>query len=77
MLCRHNRFVQDYGRVRDPDEIARREKIWEQALAAIEHGTGRQVAALPADEFQKRLAAEVDHRSFERRRPRRGGRAEA
>ena len=77
MLCRHNRFVQDYGRVRDPDEIARREKIWEQALATIEHGTGRQVAALPADEFQKRLAAEVDHRSFERRRPRRGGRAEA
>ncbi len=77
MLCRHNRFVQDYGRVRDPDEIARREKAWTQALDAIEHETGRQVGALPADEFQELLAAEIDPKSFERRKPRRGGRPKA
>ncbi|HJS59669.1 MAG TPA: SDR family oxidoreductase [Vicinamibacteria bacterium] len=77
MLCRHNRFVQDYGRVRDPDEIARREKVWAQALDAIEHETGRQVGALPAEEFQELLAAEIDPKSFERRKPRRGGRPKA
>ena len=26
MLCRHNRWVQEFGKVRDPDEISRREK---------------------------------------------------
>ncbi|HET7291459.1 MAG TPA: SDR family oxidoreductase [Vicinamibacteria bacterium] len=79
MLCRHNRFVQDYGRVRDPDEIARRERVWERALAAIEHGTGREVASLPPGEFHKRLLGEVDMKSFElKKKPRgRGGRSEA
>jgi nucleoside-diphosphate-sugar epimerase len=77
MLCRHNRFVQDYGRVRDPDEIARREKVWAQTLDAIEHETGRQVGALPAEEFQELLAAEIDPKSFERKKPRRGGRPKA
>ena len=28
MLCRHSRFVQEFGTVRDPDEIARRERLW-------------------------------------------------
>jgi hypothetical protein len=35
MLCRHNRHVQAYGQVRDPDEIARREGLWEQAIEEI------------------------------------------
>jgi nucleoside-diphosphate-sugar epimerase len=74
MLCRHNRFVQDYGRVRDPDEVARRERVWGQALDAIEHATGRQAGALPAEEFRELLAEEIDLKSFERRKPRRGGR---
>ena len=26
MLCRHNKYVQEFGQVRDPDEIARRER---------------------------------------------------
>ena len=26
MLCRHNKYVQEFGRVRDPDEVARRER---------------------------------------------------
>ncbi len=74
MLCRHNRFVQDYGRVRDPDEIARRERAWGQALEAIEHGTGRQAGALPAGEFRELLAAEIDLKSFVRKGPRGRGR---
>ncbi|MEM6796988.1 MAG: SDR family oxidoreductase, partial [Acidobacteriota bacterium] len=28
MLCRHNRYVQNFGRVRDLDEVSRREKLW-------------------------------------------------
>ena len=34
--------------MRDPDEIARRERVWEQAIDAIEYETGRQVAGIPA-----------------------------
>ena len=34
MLCRHNKYVQEFAKVRDPDEIARREKAWEEALCA-------------------------------------------
>jgi nucleoside-diphosphate-sugar epimerase len=74
MLCRHNRFVQEFGRVRDPDEVARRERVWQAALQAIELGTGRQVGAIPAREFQELIAAEVDLRAFERRSARRGPR---
>jgi len=71
MLCRHNRYVQEFGRVRDADEVARRERIWEGTLRALELRTGRQAAAIPADEFQKLLAAELELRGFERRRLRR------
>jgi nucleoside-diphosphate-sugar epimerase len=36
MLCRHNKYVQEFGRVRDADEVARREKLWEDAIDALE-----------------------------------------
>ena len=36
------------AKVRDPDEIARRERLWEQAIDAIEYETGRQVGGDPA-----------------------------
>ncbi len=65
MLCRHNKFVQEFARVRDPDEIARREKAWEEALRAISYRTGREVATIPAREFAKLLSAEIDLRTFE------------
>jgi nucleoside-diphosphate-sugar epimerase len=64
MLCRHNRFVQQYGRVRDADEIARREGAWEKALARIEVRTGHQAGALRPREFRERLAEELDLESF-------------
>ncbi len=40
MLCRHNKYVQEFAKVRDLDEIARRERVWEQAIDAIEYETG-------------------------------------
>jgi nucleoside-diphosphate-sugar epimerase len=60
MLCRHNKYVQEFGRVRDADEIARRERVWDRALHAIEQKTGHEVAAIPAALFRELLAAEVD-----------------
>jgi nucleoside-diphosphate-sugar epimerase len=67
MLCRHNKHVQEFGKVRDPDEIARRERAWEEALEAIEFETGRQVASLRPAEFRRLLGERLDPRSFARR----------
>jgi nucleoside-diphosphate-sugar epimerase len=65
MLCRHNKYVQEFARLRDPDEIARRERVWEQALAAISHRTGREAAAIESQEFRRLLAQQIDLRAFE------------
>lgn len=64
MLCRHNRFVQQYGRVRDADEVARRELAWERALHRIEIRTGHQAGALRPREFREHLAEELDLETF-------------
>jgi nucleoside-diphosphate-sugar epimerase len=64
MLCRHNRYVQQYGRVRDADETARRELLWAKALQRIEARTGHQAGALRPREFRERLAEELDLDSF-------------
>jgi nucleoside-diphosphate-sugar epimerase len=56
MLCRHNRYVQEFGRVRDPDEIARREQAWDKAIDAIE-----------LEEFRRLIDEEIDLRTFRRR----------
>jgi nucleoside-diphosphate-sugar epimerase len=66
MLCRHNKQVQEFGRVRDLDEVARREQAWEEALLAISYRTGREVATIPAREFWKLVGQEIDLKSFER-----------
>ncbi len=64
MLCRHNRYVQQYGRVRDADETARREHAWEKALQRIEARTGHQAGALRPREFREHLAEELDLETF-------------
>jgi nucleoside-diphosphate-sugar epimerase len=67
MLCRHNRYVQEFGRVRDADETSRREQVWERALGAIELWTGHEIGALPAEQFRRLLAEEIDLGGFRRR----------
>ena len=67
MLCRHNRYVQEYGRVRDPDEVARRERLWDAAIEKIEFETGREAASLEAAEFRDRLADQIDPGTFRAR----------
>jgi nucleoside-diphosphate-sugar epimerase len=67
MLCRHNRYVQEFGHVRDADETARREEAWSAAVDAIEGRTGHQIGALSAPEFRRLMGEEIDLRTFERR----------
>jgi nucleoside-diphosphate-sugar epimerase len=67
MLCRHNKYVQEFARVRDADEIARRERVWEKAIDAIEYETGREVAGIPAREFRQLLAEKFELASFHER----------
>ena len=53
--------------MRDLDEIARREFLWEKALGDIEHKVGREVASLPPDEFRRYLTQRVELKSFTER----------
>lgn len=67
MLCRHNKLVQEFGKVKDPDEIARRERVWAEALERIEKESGRQASSLEAPEFRKRIGEVLNLKTFELR----------
>jgi nucleoside-diphosphate-sugar epimerase len=64
MLCRHNKYVQEFGKVRDPDEIARREHLWTDLIDRVEFETGREAASIGADEFRKLLTQRLDLKTF-------------
>lgn len=65
MLCRHNKLVQDFGRVKDPDEIARRELVWAEAIDRIEKESGRLASSLETAEFHRRIREVLDLKTFE------------
>ncbi len=67
MLCRHNKYVQEFGQVRDLDEVARRERIWENTIDEIEYETGRQVTSMRPREFRRQIADRIDLRTFRAR----------
>jgi nucleoside-diphosphate-sugar epimerase len=67
MLCRHNKYVQEFGRVRDLDEVARRERLWENAIDEIEYEAGRQAASMRPREFARLLSERIDLRTFRER----------
>jgi hypothetical protein len=75
MLCRHNRYVQEYGRVRDPDEISRREWLWEKAIDSMEHRTGHEAGAIAPEDFRAQLSEELELPGFRPRARRRASRA--
>jgi nucleoside-diphosphate-sugar epimerase len=60
MICRYNRYVLRFGRVRQQAEIARRERLWEEVIDQLEFETGREAATIPAPSFQAALAARLD-----------------
>ena len=65
MLCRHNKHVQLFGQVRDPDEVARREQQWENAIDEIEFETGRLVPSMRPAEFRRLMSERLDLRTFQ------------
>ena len=75
MLCRHNRYVQEFGRVRDADEIGSpRARLGRGDRGASSSETGHEIGAVPAERFRRLMAEEIDLRAFElrlERRPRR------
>jgi len=64
MLCRHNRWVQHYGLLRDLDEVSRREKVWADMIDAIESELGRTAGSLAAEEFREAMRAHIDLEQF-------------
>ncbi|MEO1088141.1 MAG: hypothetical protein AAFY88_28245, partial [Acidobacteriota bacterium] len=64
MLCRHNRYVQNFGRVRDLDEVSRREKLWWDLILELEEKTGAPVGSMAAEEFHPIVEARFDIEDF-------------
>jgi nucleoside-diphosphate-sugar epimerase len=69
MLCRHNRYVQDFGKIKDLDEISRRERLWLDFIEDLEQRSGKPAGAHTADEFSAALSGSLDNGSFEARGP--------
>ncbi len=67
MLCRHNRYVQNFGQVRDLDEISRREKVWWDFCCGLEQSTGGPVGAMAAEDFGRAVSESLDLERFEPR----------
>ncbi len=67
MLCRHNRYIQDYGQIRDLAEISRREKLWSEFIGTLETQTDQPASAISAEAFRTALAEYFDLASFTKR----------
>jgi len=67
MLCRHNKYVQQFGRLKDADEVSRRERLWREAIEELEFETGRQAGSLSASEFREKLEARIEPQAFSAR----------
>jgi nucleoside-diphosphate-sugar epimerase len=69
MLCRHNKHVQDFGTVKDPLELSRREKLWLEFISELEAETGEPAALMHSKEFFRRFTEAFDRDTFTRRQP--------
>ena len=68
LLCRHNRFVQDYGKIRDLEEISRREKVWLEFVERLEEAEDEPAGSMPAYKFQGAVFGSLDLGSFDFKR---------
>ena len=66
MLCRHNQYVQQFGKVRDLDEISRREKIWSDFIGDLERRHSTAAGEIEAAQFRRDLEQGIDLEVFER-----------
>lgn len=69
MLCRHNRYVQHFGKVWDSDEISRRERVWWGFVEDVERLAGRPAGAMSAEDFRAALKVGLDTEKFVRLAP--------
>ena len=65
MLCRHNRYVQRFGKIKDPDEISRREKIWWDLIVELEQELGHAVGGMDPEKFREFIRSRIEPESFE------------
>ncbi len=65
MLCRHNRYVQNFGKIWNLDEISRREKVWWDFCMALEQEAGKPVGAVSSEDFTRALERDLDLETFE------------
>jgi len=68
MLCRHNRYVQQFGKIRDDDEISRREKVWWDFIIDVETLTSGPAGAMAPEEFRTVLEVTLNLKDFTPRR---------
>lgn len=66
MLCRHNRYVQDFGKVRDLDEMSRRERIWLEFIDELESEAEKPAGAIAAPDFKSAVDSRLDLGGLER-----------
>ncbi|MGB5882182.1 MAG: hypothetical protein WBH85_19310, partial [Thermoanaerobaculia bacterium] len=67
MLCRHNKYVQNFGKLWDLDEISRREKVWWEFIEDLEMLGRRPAGSMTAVEFRDALRLGLDVTKFERK----------
>ncbi len=64
MLCRHNKWVQDFGQLKDSEEISRREKVWWDFVVGLEQRLAQPAGALTSAEFRAALESNLDTEAF-------------
>jgi nucleoside-diphosphate-sugar epimerase len=67
MLCRHNKWVQNFGQIKDAREISRRERIWREIMFEIEEKHGQPAGALTGFVFRAHVEEVLDSETFVRR----------
>ena len=53
MLCRHNKLVLDYGKIRDPMRVAKRERLWLKFLQSVQEGSGKRPGTIESKQFNE------------------------
>ncbi len=64
MVCRHNKYVQQFGRIRSPQAIASREHTWRRLLAAIEKDLQCPAVEVPSAAFRHEVEVRLDQERF-------------
>jgi nucleoside-diphosphate-sugar epimerase len=64
LLCRHNRYVNNFGQVKDSAEVSRREKVWRDFIVRTQERYGKPIGALTAAEFRDALEKSLDLETF-------------